>query len=100
MLAFPHLILPPIETSSEPIEPSSAPEAPQFYRIPLKMDLALHLAPSASLVLDFFVLERKYTARQLRAQAPLLATVAAISYAAWAEYCASKNGACECHSSI
>ncbi|CAE7224271.1 unnamed protein product [Rhizoctonia solani] len=93
LLAFPHLILPPIETSSEPAEPSSAPEVPQFYRIPLTMDLALHLAPSASLVLDFFVLERKYTPRQLKNQAPVLAVLAAVSYATWAEYCASKNGA-------
>ncbi|KAF8710992.1 NOL1 NOP2 sun family, partial [Rhizoctonia solani] len=93
MLALPHLILPPIETSSEPVEPSSAPEAPQFYRIPLKMDLALHLVPSISLVLDFFILERKYAARQLKTQAPFLATLAAVSYATWAEYCASKNGA-------
>ncbi|CAE6437121.1 hypothetical protein ACGC1H_004444 [Rhizoctonia solani] len=93
MLGFPHLILPPVETSSEPAEPSSAPEVPQFYRIPLKMDLALHLAPSVSLIFDFFVLERKYTTRQLRTQAPLLATLAGISYATWAEYCASKNGA-------
>ncbi|KAH7340810.1 FAR-17a/AIG1-like protein [Rhizoctonia solani] len=93
MLAFPHLILPPIEAPLEPVEPSSAPEAPQFYRIPLKMDLALHLAPSVSLIVDFFVLERKYTTRQLKAQAPLLAILAAISYATWAEYCASKNGA-------
>ncbi|KAJ1309835.1 hypothetical protein OPQ81_006600 [Rhizoctonia solani] len=93
MLAFPHLILPPIVAPSEPAEPSSAPEAPQFYRIPLKMDLALHLVPSLSLTLDFFLLERKYTARQLKTQAPLLAVLAAISYATWAEYCASKNGA-------
>ncbi|KDN51735.1 hypothetical protein RSAG8_00283, partial [Rhizoctonia solani AG-8 WAC10335] len=93
MLAFPHLILPPIENSSEPTEPSSAPELPQFYRIPLKMDLALHLAPSVSLILDFFVLERKYTTRQLKTQAPFLAALAAVSYASWAEYCASKNGA-------
>ncbi|CAE6416370.1 unnamed protein product [Rhizoctonia solani] len=93
MLAFPHLILPPIETPSEPVEPSSAPEAPQFYQIPLKMDLALHLVPSISLVLDFFILERKYAARQLKTQAPFLATLAAVSYATWAEYCASKNGA-------
>ncbi|CAE6472744.1 unnamed protein product [Rhizoctonia solani] len=93
MLAFPHLILPPVEAPLEPVEPSSAPEAPQFYRIPLKMDLALHLAPSASLILDFFVLERKYTTRQLKTQAPFLAALAAASYATWAEYCASKNGA-------
>ncbi|CUA74973.1 hypothetical protein RSOLAG22IIIB_01608 [Rhizoctonia solani] len=93
LLAFPHLILPPVGTSSEPAEPSSSSEVPQSYRLPLKIDLALHLAPSASLILDFFTLERRYTARQLENQAPFLSILAAVSYATWAEYCASKNGA-------
>ncbi|KAF8610204.1 hypothetical protein BDV93DRAFT_483360 [Ceratobasidium sp. AG-I] len=92
MLGFPHLILPPVSVTTDPVEPSSAPETPQFYRIPLDMDLALHFAPAASLVLDFFLLERRYTKRQLKSQAPTLATLAAVSYASWAEYCASKNG--------
>lgn len=95
MLAFPHLILPPVSVTTDPVEPSSAPETPQFYRIPLNMDLALHLAPAASLVLDFFLLERRYTKRQLKSQAPTLAILAAVSYASWAEYCASKNGSCK-----
>jgi hypothetical protein len=95
LLAFPHLILPPVEVTSKPAEPSSSPEAPQFYRIPLSMDIALHLVPAVSLLLDFFILERKYSAQQLKTQASLLAIAAGVSYATWAEYCASKNGACE-----
>ncbi|QRW00400.1 FAR-17a/AIG1-like protein [Ceratobasidium sp. AG-Ba] len=93
MLGFPHLILPPAEVTGEPTEPSSSSEAPKFYRIPLKMDMALHAAPAISLVLDFYLLERKYTTRQLKRTAPLLAIVTAISYSLWAEYCASINGA-------
>lgn len=92
LLAFPHLILPPVEVTSQPVEPSSSHEAPQFYRIPLSMDLALHFVPALSLTLDFFVLERKYSADQLKTQAPILAILAAVSYSLWAEYCASKNG--------
>ncbi|KAG8737974.1 hypothetical protein FRC10_007441 [Ceratobasidium sp. 414] len=91
MLRFPHLILPPQETAG-PAEPSSSPEAPKFYRIPLRMDLALHAAPAISLILDFYLLERKYTVRQLKRTAPLLAAMTAVSYSLWAEYCASING--------
>ncbi|KAG8722751.1 hypothetical protein FRC08_010361 [Ceratobasidium sp. 394] len=92
MLKFPHLILPPAEETTGPAEPSSSPAAPKFYRIPLEMDLALHAAPAISLILDFYLLERKYTARQLKHTAPLLAALTAVSYSLWAEYCASING--------
>jgi hypothetical protein len=95
MLKFPHLILPPAQVTTEPGEPSSSSEAPQFYKIPLNMDLALHAAPAASLILDFYLLERKYSASQLKYRAPLLAVATAVSYASWAEYCAYKNGSCE-----
>lgn len=58
--------------------------------------MALHLVPALSQIIEFFILERKYSEQQIKKQAPLVLIAAGISYVSWAEYCASKNGSCKC----
>jgi len=84
MLLFPHLIL-------QLAEPTSADEAPAFMMIPLSTDLALHLAPVVALVVDFFLLEKKFTAKE-SAKAPIMVLIYGICYSCFVEYCTSKNG--------
>lgn len=64
-------------------------------RIPLRVDLALHAVPSLALLIDFLFLEPKFSKLQVRYGAPLVVSLAAVSYASWVEYCASFNGSCK-----
>ncbi|KAH8106738.1 FAR-17a/AIG1-like protein [Cristinia sonorae] len=90
LLAFPHLILrPDMEGESEP---SSSSKASQFARIPVQMDLALHAVPAISLLLDFFLLERKYTNKQAIYGGFFVAAASGLWYAWWVEECAKFNG--------
>jgi len=63
-----------------------------MFDIPLPVDIALHLLPTAGLSIHFFVTEYKYSRRQARVWAPLTAVGIAIWYASFAEWCASANG--------
>ncbi|KAL0573273.1 hypothetical protein V5O48_008680 [Marasmius crinis-equi] len=68
-------------------------------RIPLPVDLSLHLAPAVSLLLDFFVLEKKFEPREVKYTAPLVALAYTVFYGAWVEHCAKRNdGLCEINS--
>jgi hypothetical protein len=91
VIVIPHLIL--LSAPASPEEPSSSDS--QLYRIPIDIDISIHLVPAVSLLLDFFLVERKYTAYQLKYRAPLLAIATSLVFDLWMEYCASKNGACE-----
>ena len=93
LLLFPSLILRPEESSGP--EPSSSSETLSFTRIPLEMDLALHAVPAISLLLDFFLFEKKYSKNQARYGGFIVTTIAAIGYGWWVEYCAQFNGICE-----
>lgn len=97
LLAFPQLILRKeeiFETAFES-EPSSSAEAPHLARIPVKMDLALHAVPAISLLLDFFLFERKYTTKQATYGGFVVAAASGFWYAWWVEECAKYNGICE-----
>ncbi|KAI6035989.1 FAR-17a/AIG1-like protein-domain-containing protein [Pisolithus microcarpus] len=56
----PSLILLPTETSST----SSSP-VPGLIKLPLPTDLAMHLAPFVSLLIDFTLFEPKFSSRQM-----------------------------------
>jgi len=60
-------------------------------RIPLKIDLSLHLAPVVTLLADFALYEKKYTKKQVQIGAPLVVLGCGTWYACWVEYCASYN---------
>lgn len=59
------------------------------------MDLALHAAPAISLLLDFFLFEKKYSKNQASYGGFVVASLAGTGYGWWVEYCAKHNGTCE-----
>ncbi|RPD66307.1 hypothetical protein L226DRAFT_195280 [Lentinus tigrinus ALCF2SS1-7] len=89
LLLLPHLILMADPNASEPTSSSTMPE-PQ--RLPLSTDLALHAAPAIALIIDFYLLERKYPKTVSRYGSFVFAAVVGTWYACWVEYCASYNG--------
>jgi hypothetical protein len=95
LLAFPQLILKEAPQTGQTV-PNSSPEVPAPARLPLVHDLSLHAAPGLTLLLDFFLFERKYSPAAARYAAPLAYCV---GYSAWVEYRAKQNGACTCRSS-
>jgi len=72
-------------------EPSSLPSADLLFRIPLWMDLTLHLLPSVALLGDFFVWEKRFNPPASTIGATLLAIVFALSYTSWIEHTATIN---------
>ena len=76
--------------------PSSSSEMLALMRIPLNMDLALHAVPAVTLLIDFLVFERKYSAGAVRYGAPLAVVLSTVGYGSWAEHCAKyTDGVCE-----
>ncbi|KAL1740628.1 FAR-17a/AIG1-like protein [Schizophyllum fasciatum] len=67
--------------------PSSS-EMLALMRIPFDIDLALHAVPAVSLLLDFFLFERKYSESAVRNGAPVAVVLSTIGYSSWAEHCA------------
>nr|XP_031858838.1 uncharacterized protein CI109_005793 [Kwoniella shandongensis]KAA5525910.1 hypothetical protein CI109_005793 [Kwoniella shandongensis] len=92
VLFAPHLMLPSNSSAGNPSEPSSAEGMDSLFRIPLWMDISMHLVPALALIADFFLLERKFRPPQSTYGALLLATTFGIAYGFWAEHCASING--------
>ncbi|KAF9227510.1 hypothetical protein BS17DRAFT_725754 [Gyrodon lividus] len=88
-LLFPTLILRP--ETPEDSEPTSSSAAPKLMRIPLETDLALHATPFTTLLIDFFLFERKFTKGQTNKGAPAVVLVYGIWYASLVEYCATFN---------
>ena len=73
---------------------TSAPEAPPLIRIPLSVDLALHVCPALTLLIDFFCFENSYSAKEAGRDAVRVASLFGLWYSVWVEYCASYNGHC------
>jgi hypothetical protein len=88
---FPRLLFMGESSTSEPT--SSSVHA-NLFRIPLGVDLALHAAPAIALILDFFLLEQRYSKYQTARLAPVAAILFGLWYVCWIEYCASHNGMC------
>ncbi|PCH38129.1 hypothetical protein WOLCODRAFT_136059 [Wolfiporia cocos MD-104 SS10] len=89
------LILRPMAQGKVPQPDESVPSSAgptQLQRIPLSTDLALHAAPALALLLDFYLIERKYTRAQAIYGGILLTAIAGVLYASWTEYLAQFNG--------
>ncbi|KAI0314269.1 FAR-17a/AIG1-like protein [Amylostereum chailletii] len=88
IIFLPDMIIP------QPGVPSGAPSAvaPPPLLLPLSTDLALHAAPFLSLLLDFFVFDRKFSKSEMVRTAPAMAVAMAVWYGSWVEHCASYNG--------
>ncbi|KAG2157368.1 FAR-17a/AIG1-like protein [Suillus clintonianus] len=71
--------------------PSSSSAPPALMRIPLDIDVSLHLVPVFTLLADFIFFEKKYTKKQVQIGAPLVVLACGTWYACWVEYCASYN---------
>jgi len=85
---FPHLILQRSEIGVS--EPSSSHHA--LIRLPLHIDMSLHLSPVFFIVADFFVLEAKYSYWEASRWAPVVTALFGCWYGSWVEVCAAANG--------
>lgn len=93
LLFFPSLILSAVPSSpGSASEPSSSPEVPALLRLPLRHDLSLHAAPAISLLLDFFLLEKKYGPSAASWGAMITSIMFGTWYSIWVEWCAAANG--------
>ncbi|KAL5511650.1 hypothetical protein ACEPAH_4867 [Sanghuangporus vaninii] len=89
---FPHLIVPPAPEKGESATPSFAQYPDSRARIPLSLDLALHLTPALTLLVDFFLFEKSYGRAEAAWGATAVSALFGVWYASWVEYCASFNG--------
>ncbi|WRT66975.1 uncharacterized protein IL334_003940 [Kwoniella shivajii] len=92
ILLSPELMLPPNPALQNTQEPSASDNADPLFRIPLTMDLSMHLVPAVVLLLDFFVLEKKFKPPVSNYGSLLLAGAFGTAYSVWVEHCASING--------
>ena len=76
-------------------EPTSSVGSSKLVRIPLSLDLSLHAIPCIAMLIEFYLFEEKYSARAVRVHAPVVASVFAVCYGVWVEYCASFNRGCK-----
>ncbi|KAK0219770.1 FAR-17a/AIG1-like protein [Armillaria nabsnona] len=86
LLLFPSLIL----QKYVPSEVTSSHDALPLARIPLPLDLAMHVVPGLSLVLDFLVFEKKYSQELVKLAVPVVLTCGGM-YSSWAERNAKLN---------
>ncbi|KAK0498892.1 FAR-17a/AIG1-like protein [Armillaria luteobubalina] len=86
LLLFPSLIL----QKYVPSELTSSQDALPLARIPLSLDLAMHVVPGLSLVLDFLVFEKKYSQELVKLAVPVVLTCGGM-YSSWAERNAKLN---------
>jgi hypothetical protein len=74
--------------------PTNLDAPPALFRIPLSIDIAMHGLPGPFLLVDFFLLEKKFSKDTVNRSGPMLAAAIGSAYALWVEYCASYNGSC------
>lgn len=89
VILSPQLILLPASDSANPVE------IPPLIRIPLWIDLALHVTPALSILADFFFFESKYQKRDVQVGAPIITAAFALWYCLWVEQCGKINGVCK-----
>lgn len=89
---IPHLILRPKDPNTVP---SSSLAQSELTRIPLSTDLALHALPAITMIIDFFLFERRYPKSWVNRAAPLMCVAAGFGYSVWVEHCKSYNGTCK-----
>ncbi|KAI0273668.1 FAR-17a/AIG1-like protein-domain-containing protein [Gloeopeniophorella convolvens] len=87
------LFAPNLIMSEQPSEgPPSSMARPNFFRLPLAVDVCLHGLPAIALFADFFLFEHAYSRTTMKRGAPLAAIGMAIEYALWVERCAKTSG--------
>jgi hypothetical protein len=89
ILFAPHLMIASIPNNQPNLD---AP--PPLFRIPLDIDIPMHGLPGPFLLVDFFLLEKKFSKDTVNRSGPMLAAAIGSVYALWIEYCASYNGYC------
>lgn len=93
ILFAPSLILPP----PPPTSFSSSPKASDsnsplnLVWIPLHVDLTVHLLPALFLIADFYLLEEKYTKRDVNTYGPIMTLLFGGWYVGWVEWLALYN---------
>ncbi|KAI6045370.1 FAR-17a/AIG1-like protein [Pisolithus marmoratus] len=87
---FPTLILRP-ENSFAGAQASPS-LVPKLLRPPIHVDMAMHVAPFATVLADFLAFERKLSRWQLNKSAPITLLLYGVLYACWVEYCSFHNG--------
>ena len=75
--------------------PISSEAAPELARIPLSLDVALHASPVISLIIDFYVFEKRYPRNEAVYEGAALCACAGVAYGSWVEWLATYNGSCE-----
>ncbi|ESK96844.1 conserved fungal protein [Moniliophthora roreri MCA 2997] len=86
----PELILQASEEMIDDPDVLSSVEKLALIRLPFRVDFSLHMAPGVSLLLDFFLFERKYAVKEV-AYGPLVAGAYTVFYGWWVEHCAEYN---------
>jgi hypothetical protein len=92
ILLAPQLMLPPDLARAPDADVTAAAAGQPLVFLPLWMDLGLHAVPAAALIIDFFVLERKYRPPMSTWVAFAVAGTFTTAYVTWAEHCAAING--------
>ncbi|CDZ98646.1 Beta-2-glycoprotein I [Phaffia rhodozyma] len=87
VLIAPFLLVPELNEDVSSFDPT----VPTFIKIPIYIDLALHAAPGATLLTDFFFFEKPYLPPQSTTGALYATILLATGYASWAEWCALQN---------
>ncbi|GMK55969.1 hypothetical protein CspeluHIS016_0210250 [Cutaneotrichosporon spelunceum] len=92
ILLAPQLMIPPdLQAAPDADIKAASADAPLVF-LPMWMDLGLHAVPAAALIIDFFLLERKYRPPMSNKVAIAVAILFTSGYASWVEHCASING--------
>lgn len=88
MLLAPSLIA---QVDLSPGEDGKPPPAAFMYPLPVPLDLALHAAPLAALLVDFFGFEHRYSRKEAVQRGRIAALFTGLAYGVWVEWCASAN---------
>lgn len=91
ILFAPHLILPPA-----PHAPEDSISPLNLMWLPLQLDITIHLLPAVFLTLDFYLLEGRYSKKDISTYAPIMAVVYTVWYVSLVEYLNLFNHQCEC----
>lgn len=90
ILLAPHLILPPAVN-----QPQDSLSPLNLAWLPLYIDILIHLLPAIFLVIDFYLLEAKYSNTDVKVFAPGMLVAFTVWYSGWVEYLNLYNHRCK-----
>ena len=95
-LYWPMVLFAPSLMSSAEMTTEDGKPAPfsVMFPLPLDIDLGLHAAPLAILLIDWLAFGHQYSKRESATFAPVAAVATGIAYGTWVEWCASANKTC------